>query len=94
MKKYIIKSVSRATDKNLNFKGDVQTWYHGKGQKTLGAYFCENGEFKVHQPMIPAFIEEYGYDRLCDARRSWTFNNPENTEFWETEVEIVEYETR
>jgi len=37
-------------------------------------------------------IKEYGYDRVCDAKRSWNYNNPQNDDRWHTNVQIVEYE--
>lgn len=90
MTKYIIKSVSKATPENENFAGQELITYTGKGETTLGrmgshAEACYNA-FELRDWMIA----EYGYSRKCDAVRSWSYKNPENTKWWRTEVEILE----
>ncbi len=39
-------------------------------------------------------VHEYGYNRACDAKRSWLYKNPaKNREFWEDEIiEIIKVE--
>lgn len=84
-KKYLVKSTSTATDENPNFKGEVHVYYYGKGDTLCGA-----SEITGLFPLCSYMIEEYGYSRACDAKRCWSFNNPQNDKFWKTEVEIVE----
>lgn len=95
MIKYLVKSVSRATDANKNFKGVVTTDYIGKGDKCIGT---DNPNL-WHVPIVnnPAeigtyWLDEYGYNRECDAKRCWSYKNPENNNSWQTRVEIVAVE--
>ena len=91
MKKYLIKSVLTATKENPNFAGAVITYWHGKGEKVVaseGNALCGWEDVK----MIPYYVNEYGYNRLCDAKKSWCYKNPENSKNWTTKVEIVTVE--
>ena len=85
MKKYIVKSTMHATEENDNFKGAVHTYYHGANNELLGAY----GDEYLKMELTPWWINRYGYNRLCDARRCYSYTHPENTKWWNTEVEIV-----
>lgn len=86
MKYYIIKVVAKATEENPNFAGKEHIYYYGKGQKLIAAY----GTGTIDQPLTEWFIEEYGYTRLCDAKRSWILNNPTHNKHWNEECTIEE----
>ena len=88
MKKYIVRIVERATEKNKNFIGKVYEYYKGKGNKTIGKY----GTFWDDYPVTEWQIKEYGYDSISDAKRNWSFNNLENDEWWDSKAEIIEVE--
>ena len=91
MKKYLIKSVSTATKENPNFAGSAVTYWHGKACTLVaseGASYCGWKDLEMNS----YFVKESGYDRLCDAKRSWLYKNPENNKNWRTEVEIVAVE--
>ena len=88
MKKYIVKSVSTATEENQSFKGEVHVYYHGKGDELIGT----EGVEMLKRDLTNWSIKKYGYDRLCDARRCYSYKYPENTKYWRTSVEIVEVE--
>ena len=90
MKKYLVKEVSVATEQNPNFKGTYVVSYFGKGEKMVSheGTGCYWDKFELH----PYMIEEYGYNRPQDAKRNWIFKNPENTKYWTSEVEVVEFE--
>lgn len=95
MKKYIIKTISTATENNKSYAGKTATYYHGKGQSLLGTdndniWFSWNVKNPSELPKY--LVEEHGYNRKCDAARSWILNNPENSEFWTSTTEIVEVE--
>ena len=90
MKKFIVKTISYATDENTNFKGQVSVGYYGKNQKMIGCEGSHSEATYTTMPMSNYFIEQFGYNRLCDAKRSWIFKNPENTKFWKTVVNIIE----
>jgi hypothetical protein len=84
---YLIESISTATDRNQNFAGETHLYYHGKGDELL---FAETGTAYADTNLLtPYHIREYGYKRECDARRNWSYNNPENSKYWQTETRIV-----
>ena len=84
-KRYIIKSVCTATPENDNFAGVVRTYYNGIGNKLIGSddpYFG-----------YPLYgVKLYGYTRLGDAKRNYTFRNSQNDKWWKREVSIEEIE--
>lgn len=96
MKKYLVKETSVATLDNENFCGETQIYYTGKGDKVVGYEgtddfwsWCHIADFKS----IPKrLIEEYAYSRKCDAKRAYSYRNPENTKYWKSFSEIVEVE--
>ena len=98
MRFYIVKVTSKATPDNKNFAGEVHIDYFGKDQKSIGSYVSKDGgEFVAVDPLNEWRIEEYGYTRLCDARRSWIYKHgnelnkwPDGTSHWEDSAEIVE----
>ena len=85
MKKYLIKEVSTATDDNPNFRGEVQERLYGKGMEMI---MCKGTKYDDFDFSMYKY-EEYGYDRECDAKKSWVYKNPENTKYWTSTVEIV-----
>ena len=87
MTKYIVKETSVATPENPSFAGETSIYWHGKGNQVIGI----EGDHARH-PTTPSkyFICEYGYDRLCDAKRNWSYKNPENSKYWRSTAEIVE----
>ena len=96
MTKYIVHCVSRATDRNENFAGDVVESYSGKGGHGCGLYHysAKNG-FVVERKLLPDYdAKMYGYDRISDARRNYTFKNPQNDDFWQSNVEIIAIEVK
>lgn len=88
MKKYVVKETSIATNDNPNFAGDVIVTLSGKWQKTIS--HKSTGKSKDCDFDLGEYgIKEYGYDRECDAKKSWVYKNPENTKYWTSTVEIV-----
>ncbi len=84
---YLVQSISTATERNTNFAGECHLYYHGKGNELL---FAETGLAHIDfDNLTPYFVREYGYKRLCDAERNWSYKNPENDKYWTTEVQIV-----
>ena len=92
MKKYLVKVISRATEQNSNFVNQECISYYGKEQKTL----CRKGSHAIATgsviKMDNYLVKEYGYDRLCDAKRSYQFKHPENNKFWSSTSWIIEVE--
>lgn len=88
MTKYLVKETSVATASNPNFAGDISIGYFGKADHMLAreGTHCEYDNFNH----IEWCIEEYGYNRVSDAKRSYTYKHPENTAFWTSTVEIIE----
>ena len=89
MKKYLIKQTSTATEENPNFAGQVSISFFGKDQKLLSHSGSHAKATHSEQNLWDWDVREYGYNRACDARKSWVFKNPENTKFWKSEVEVV-----
>ena len=88
MKKYLVKETSTATPSNPNYAGDISIYYFGKAERMI----AREG---THLPYdnfdhTEWLIADYGYNRVCDAKRAYAYKHPENTEFWTSEVEIVE----
>ena len=93
MKRYIIKAVSTATADNPSFAGEVHTWWIGKGDKHLGLKVDNAKTWHEEFDLLNRWnIKDFGYARKCDAVRNYSYRNPENTKFWTTEVEVVEFE--
>lgn len=91
MKKYLVKLTSVATENNVNFKGQVAVFYYDKDQKLISTEGSTELDVKASKYMI----KEYGYSRLCDAKRSWIYKNAvtlNRENFWKMSVEIVEVE--
>lgn len=86
MKKYIVKSTATGTKDNPNFSGETYTYLEGKGDESINVEGDRVSDWEKW------WIAMHGYSRACDAKRNYTYNHPENTRFWTTSVEIVEYE--
>ena len=94
MIKYLIKTYSKATENNPSFAGEEFYAYYGKNQKLL-AYEGSHAEH-VHSAFnsISYMLEEYGFNRECDAKKSWIYKNPDrNSPYWTPDiVEIIKME--
>lgn len=89
MKKYLVKIVSKATEANTNFSGKTITFYYGKRQKLVGSF----GDEYLGDGIWDGLAMEYGYNRECDAKRSYQYKNAVGKDsHWENEVSIVKYE--
>ena len=88
-KLYIIKSVSTATPENHNYAGKVHTYYHGVGDMLIGSH---TGDPWIDFPLSEYRIEAFGYSRMCDAKRNFSYRNPENSKYWSTVATIEEIE--
>ena len=91
MKKYLVKLVSTPTESNENFKHEFAVYYYGKKGERVGTV-GNAGTFSRNWLPSTYAIKEYGYDRVCDAKRSYNYNNPQNDNYWRTNTQIVEYE--
>lgn len=90
MIKYLVKEISTATAENPNFAGQTSIYYFGKGERILAKEGTHGTDYNFNH--IDWMINEYGYSRLCDAKRAYAYKNPENSKFWTSTVEIVEIE--
>lgn len=89
MKKYLVKETSIATEDNPSFAGQTAISWMGKGD-TILKHVSPDG--KSDCDLLRYTLDDYGYDRECDAKRNWTYKNPENDKYWTSTVEIVEVE--
>lgn len=87
---YLVKSTCKATEHNRNFCRETETYIHGKGEYLL--YADTKDKYIACDLIIPCFVREYGYSRVCDAKRSYIYKHPDNTEYWRSTVEIVAVE--
>lgn len=87
---YFVKLVSRATKDNPSYAGDVSVAIYGKAEKLVALGGNHSDRLHTVQEFFPPFAKQYGYKRLCDARRSWIFNNADEGKYWETEASIIE----
>ena len=93
MKKYfLVKTISKATADNSNFAGTESISYYGKNQKLLGHIGSYAEASYTAMDLKEYLIKEYGYTRECDAKRSWCYKNPENSKYWTSTCEVVEFE--
>lgn len=90
---YFIKSISTATETNPSFAGEVHIRVSGKGEEDI---FCEtpDGWYNKDFTMYAYGIMEYGYKRLCDAKRSYSYKHPQNDQHWTTTVKIVTFDVQ
>ena len=93
-KRYLVMNVSIATDKNPNFAGLVHETLNGKGDRLLysGGSYAEVEHFE--RKLWESDVREYGYKRVCDAKKCYSYTHPQNDEFWKTEVALVEVEVQ
>ena len=85
---YLIQKISTATERNVNFAGQVDTTIYGKGDYTL---FRETGDGWGNCNLLaPYWVREYGYKRKCDACRNWVYKHPDiDAPYWKSEVRII-----
>ena len=88
--KYLIKETSVATQDNPNYAGEVSIVYFGKAEKMLAREGNHIPQDNYNH--FDYMLNEYGYNRLCDAKRSYAYKHPENSRYWTSTVEIVEIE--
>ena len=85
MKKYVIKLVCEATDKNDNFKGETQVYYKAK-------YATEK-----NADNLKLFAKHYGYSTKAAAakgleREKRIAKRESEKGFWKDSVELLEIE--
>lgn len=85
---YFVKEVSTATPENKNFAGQVHTYIKGKDNFRLFED-VPDGWYNKDLTDCPYCIREYGYKRICDAKKNYTYKHPENSWSWTTKVKIV-----
>ena len=95
MKKYFVKVIATATDDNPSFAGMVEESLYGKDQKLLESMGEVASLLGTSYKASTFEFAEYGYNRLCDAKKSWIYKNfekPDFEKFWTNKVSIVEKE--
>lgn len=85
---WFVKSISTATPENKNFAGEVHTYIFGKDAFRLYED-VPGGWYNKDLTDCPYCVLEYGYKRLCDAKRSYSYKHPQNDDSWRTTVKIV-----
>lgn len=94
--RYVVKETSVATENNRNFAGEIGITYHGKGTKLLacaGSHYENDPFMKWYcQPIQRHALMEYGYLTEGQAKKSYCYKKPENSEYWKSSAEIVRIE--
>lgn len=83
---YLVKTVATATEENVNFKNHVVVCIHGKADETL---YMKNSRYCDFDLVSPYYVKKFGYKRECDAKRNFSYNNPEHSKWWEETSEII-----
>lgn len=87
MKKYLVLETSVATDDNSNFKGVTLKSYSGKNGEVL-----LEGEIVGREWLLGYFALHYGYASEAQAKRNYSYRNPENNQNWQSTVKIIPVE--
>lgn len=90
MIRYIVKETSKGTPINPHFAGKTAIGFYGREDKEIEirTFSKSTGDYELKDYMV----KKYGYKRECDAKKNWTYNNPLNTQYWESNVEIIKVE--
>ena len=86
MTKYVVKVVSTAKDSNPSFAGDVNIYYYGKEQYLLASKDCHTNNLSY----LDVMAANYGYNRECDAKKSYIYKNRNDSEEFWTSVTTIE----
>ena len=87
-KYYAVLTTMTATSMNASVAGECRTLIHGKDNKLLLHEGDKSGWANCNY-LAPYWVREYAYKRPCDARRNWSYNHPENSKWWTSDVSIV-----
>lgn len=89
-RRYLVKTTTRATEQNTFCPGAVHTHIFGKAEEML---FANTGDPWIDRDnLTPRFVLEYGYKRESDAKRAYSYKNPERSVYWQERPEIIEVE--
>ena len=88
MKRYFVKETSISTENNPRGANHISVTLFGKGDEMLKHESTFPGSDNFDLMWFKA--EEYGYKRLSDAKRNWSYKNPQNDKMWRSKVEIIE----
>ena len=86
MKRYFVKAIATATDENLNFKGEIQTYIIGKEERVYreNAYLWADRGWKSRY-----WAERYIQNDIdCERRMNKLLGHT----FWTYQYEILEIE--
>lgn len=86
MTKYVVKVVSTAKDSNPSFAGDVNIYYYGKEQYLLAS----KDRHADNLSYLDGMALYYGYNRECDAKKSYFYKNRNDSEEFWTNVTTIE----
>ena len=86
---YIVKVVTKAKPNHPNTPGVENTYYYGKGETMIG-YNCKDNSFSSLDvwDYTEWQVKEYGYRRLCDAKRAVKAHD-RTEKYWDVTVTII-----
>lgn len=82
MIRYLVKTTSTATGKNVNFHGKNRIYIHGKYGWTFDADQAEEWYLRYTAGRC-------GYSSEKQAMRNYSYKHPQNDSMWKTTVEII-----
>lgn len=97
MKYYLVKVVGIATPENPGYAGETSICFYGRGQQQVyrgGTHlpYLNTASSTYGFGLVDYLVEEYGYRRKCDAKRSWFYTSFEDTKYWHYEKSIIEFD--
>lgn len=85
MIRYLVKTTSTATEKNVNFHGETKTYIHGKHGWSYNADGIQDWELK-------RIAQLDGYTTEKMAMRNYSYKHPQNDAAWKSIAEIIAIE--
>lgn len=86
---FFVKEVAKAKDDNPTFAGQGCVTLWGKGDQWVERYGEYAEKTQTVKQFDPWFGREYGYKRICDAKRSYVYKNHDPERYWDYEVSII-----
>lgn len=85
MTKYIVKITATAKENNPNFAGEIQIWYHGRGD---AFWKVDERKEPFLQEWLRHFALDSGYNSECDAKRNYSYRHHDEP-YWDNKAEII-----
>jgi len=85
---YFVKEVMKARGNNPNYAGQECVTLWGKQDQWIERYGSYAESTYTVKQFNPYLGLDYGFKRICDAKRSYIYKHPEER-YWDVEVSVV-----